>query len=79
MSSAHVIARHRGAGRRFEAGGVTSFALNHDDGEPVVYIHGVPTSSFLYRKVVAELAGHGLRGIAFDLPGLRARRPAGAV
>jgi len=70
VSSAEVIARHRGAGRRFEAGGVTSFALDHGDGEPVVCIHGVPTSSFLYRKVLAELAGRGLRGIAFDLPGL---------
>ena len=70
VSSAEVIARHRGAGRRFEAGGATSFALDHGDGEPVVCIHGVPTSSFLYRKVVAELAGRGLRGIAFDLPGL---------
>jgi len=70
VSSAEVIARHRGAGRRFEVGGVTSFALDHGDGEPVVCIHGVPSSSFLYRKVVAELAGRGLRGIAFDLPGL---------
>ena len=33
-------------------------------------LHGVPVSSFLYRKVLAELAQHGLRGIAFDLPGL---------
>jgi pimeloyl-ACP methyl ester carboxylesterase len=33
-------------------------------------LHGVPASSFLYRKVVAELAIRGLRGIAFDLPGL---------
>jgi pimeloyl-ACP methyl ester carboxylesterase len=33
-------------------------------------MHGVPASSFLYRKVLAELAARGLRGIAFDLPGL---------
>jgi len=38
----------------------------------------VPASSFLYGKVLAELAGRGLRGIAFDLPGLGlADRPAG--
>jgi haloalkane dehalogenase len=36
----------------------------------VVCLHGVPASSVLYRKVVPELARHGLRGIAFDLPGL---------
>lgn len=39
-------------------------------GEPVVCIHGVPSSCFLYRKVLAELAARGLRGVAFDLPGL---------
>jgi pimeloyl-ACP methyl ester carboxylesterase len=33
-------------------------------------------SSFLYRKVIDELAGRGLRGIAFDLPGFGlAERP----
>ena len=36
----------------------------------MVLIHGVPSSSFLYRKVIDELAARGLRGIAFDLPGL---------
>jgi len=39
-------------------------------GEPVVLIHGVPTSSFLWRKVLPELAARGRRGVAFDLPGL---------
>lgn len=39
-------------------------------------MHGVPASAFLYRKVVPELAGRGLRGIAIDLPGLGlAERP----
>jgi pimeloyl-ACP methyl ester carboxylesterase len=33
-------------------------------------MHGVPASAFLYRKVIAELAARGLRGVAFDLPGL---------
>lgn len=46
-------------------------------GQPVLCLHGVPTSSFLYRKVVRELANQGLRGIAIDLPGLGlADRPA---
>lgn len=36
----------------------------------MVLLHGVPTSSFLWRKVLTELARHGLRGVAFDLPGL---------
>jgi pimeloyl-ACP methyl ester carboxylesterase len=70
VSSADVVERHRAAGRFFEAGGVRSFVREEGDGEPVFCIHGVPASSFLYRKVIAELAGRGLRGIAFDLPGL---------
>jgi len=40
------------------------------DGEAVLLMHGVPASCFLYRKVLAELASRGMRGIAFDLPGL---------
>jgi haloalkane dehalogenase len=69
-SSAEVIDRHRAAGREFEADGVRSFVREEGAGEPVVCIHGVPSSCFLYRKVVAELSARGLRGIAFDLPGL---------
>lgn len=46
MSSADVIARYRDAGLRFEAAGVTSFVLDHGDGEPVLCVHGVPTSFF---------------------------------
>lgn len=55
-----------------------SFVLDQGpaDAEPVVCLHGVPASSFLYRAVLPELAGRGLRGIAFDLPGLGlAERP----
>ncbi len=70
MSVASVITQHENSGRYFEAGGVKSFALDQGEGEPVVCMHGVPASSFLYRKVVPELAARGMRGIAFDLPGL---------
>jgi len=70
VSSARVIERHRSAGRSFVASGVRSFVREEGTGEPVVCIHGVPASSFLYRKVLGELSARGLRGIAFDLPGL---------
>lgn len=70
MGTADVIAQHERSGRRFAAAGVNSFVLDRGDGEPVVCMHGVPASAFLYRKVVPELAARGLRGIAFDLPGL---------
>jgi pimeloyl-ACP methyl ester carboxylesterase len=67
---AKAIERHRAAGREFEAGGVHSFARQQGEGEPVVLMHGIPVSSFLYRKVLPLLAERGLRGVAFDLPGL---------
>jgi pimeloyl-ACP methyl ester carboxylesterase len=70
VTSRDVVERHRAAGRRFEAGGVGSYVREEGSGEAVVCIHGVPSSCFLYRKVLAELAGRGLRGVAFDLPGL---------
>lgn len=75
---AEAIERHQSAGREFEAAGVRSFVREEGDGDPVVLMHGIPVSSFLYRKVVPLLAERGLRGVAFDLPGLGlAERPAG--
>jgi len=70
VTSRDVIDRHRAAGRRFEAAGFTSFVREEGEGTPVLCLHGVPASSFLYRKVISELAARGLRGVAFDLPGL---------
>jgi haloalkane dehalogenase len=70
---------HRTAGRLFEAGGVRSFVREegHPLAAPVVLVHGVPTSSFLYRKLIPRLSDEGVRPIAFDFPGLGlAARPA---
>src|ERR687896_2537494 len=76
MSSRGVIDEHRRAGREFRAAGVSSFVREQGDGDAVVCVHGVPASSFLYRKVLRELAARGLRGVAWDLPGLGlAERP----
>ena len=78
MTSAELLDRHRASGRVFTAGGIRSFVLDDGprDGEPVVCVHGVPASAYLYRKVVPALAARGLRGIAVDLPGLGlAERP----
>jgi pimeloyl-ACP methyl ester carboxylesterase len=78
VTSADVVERHRAAGREFGAAGVRSFVREAGDGDPVVCVHGVPSSCFLYRKVLDELASRGLRGVAFDLPGLGlAERPDG--
>ena len=75
-----ILEAHRAAGRWFEAGGITSFVRERgqpDDGT-VLLLHGVPASSFLYRKVLPVLADQGLRGVAIDFPGLGlADRPEG--
>ncbi|CAM3159825.1 alpha/beta fold hydrolase [Mycobacterium simiae] len=69
---ARLLAKHMAAGRRFTAAAISSFVLDDGpaDAAPVVCVHGVPASAFLYRKVLPELASRGLRGIAIDLPGL---------
>lgn len=76
MSSSDVVAAHERRGRRFTADGVGSFVLDEGAGPAVLCMHGVPASSFLYRKLVTELSGRGMRALAFDLPGLGlAERP----
>lgn len=65
-----IIDDHQASGRFVEVDGIRTFVLDQGTGEPVFCIHGVPTSSFLYRKVLRELASKGLRGVAIDLPGL---------
>jgi haloalkane dehalogenase len=46
-------------------------------GEPVLLLHGEPSWSFLYRRVIAVLADAGLRAIAADLAGFgRSDKPA---
>jgi haloalkane dehalogenase len=73
-----VIAVHRAAGEAFVAEGVQSFVRADGEGDPVVLMHGLPSSSFLYRKVIPELASRGFRAVSFDLPGLGlADRPPG--
>ena len=69
MGSDHILEQHRRAGRPFAAGGLTSFVREQGSGPAVVCVHGMWGSSFLYRKVIGELAARGLRGIAWDLPG----------
>jgi haloalkane dehalogenase len=70
MDGAAHIEAHRSAGSTFRAGGVRSFVRSEGTGDPVLLVHGLPASSFLYRKAIAELAGAGLRPVAVDLPGL---------
>ncbi len=74
-----LVEAHRARTRPLNVDGLTTAVLEEGTptDPPVVCLHGVPASSYLYRKVVGELAQRGLRGIAFDLPGLGlADRPA---
>jgi pimeloyl-ACP methyl ester carboxylesterase len=60
-----------GARRRIvDAGGARMHVMEWGEGRPVLLQHGNPTWGFLYRKVVAALAGAPLRLIAPDLVGL---------
>ena len=65
-----IIRAWAARGRRLEVADAGTTVWDEGDGEPVVCLHGVPSSSFLYRKVLDGLAARGRRGIAFDLPGL---------
>lgn len=48
-----------------------------EDGETVLLLHGEPSWSFLYRRVIPGLALAGLRAVAPDLPGFgRSDKPA---
>ena len=73
-----MIEQWEARGRRLEVPGAATMVWEEGEGEPVVCVHGVPASAFLYRKLLPELAARGRRGIAFDLPGLGlADRPEG--
>ncbi|MFN2142343.1 MAG: alpha/beta fold hydrolase [Candidatus Promineifilaceae bacterium] len=73
-----VIDAHEAGGRRFDAGGLQSFVRERGQGDPIILFHGIPSSSYLYRKVIPLLAERGFRALSFDLPGLGfADRPPG--
>ncbi len=52
----------------FQRDGVFMHFIDEGDGIPVLMLHGNPTWSFLYRKIISELAGT-CRAIAPDYPG----------
>ncbi len=51
--------------------------VDEGDGPPVVFFHGEPTWSFLWRKVMPPIRDAGFRCIAPDMPGFgRSDKPA---
>jgi haloalkane dehalogenase len=52
-----------------EAGGLRLHFVDEGEGDPVVFLHGEPTWSYLWRKVLPPVRDAGFRCIAPDLPG----------
>jgi pimeloyl-ACP methyl ester carboxylesterase len=48
--------------------GINISYIDKGEGNPLLFVHGSPTSSFLWRDMIEELSAHG-RVIALDLPG----------
>jgi pimeloyl-ACP methyl ester carboxylesterase len=70
MKKPRLVEEHEAAGKRIVVDGHHIFVREEGEGEPVLLLHGVPSSSFLYRKMLPELAGQGFRAISFDFPGV---------
>ena len=65
------------ASRFVDFDGVRMAHLDEGDGPPVIFMHGEPTWSFLWRNVLAPVRDAGYRCIAPDLPGFgRSDKPA---
>lgn len=70
MKKPRLVEEHEAAGKRIVVDGHHVFVREQGDGEVVLLLHGVPSSSFLYRKMLPELADKGLRAVSFDFPGV---------
>lgn len=70
MGYRQVVAAWEARGHLLCVQGANSRIWREGTGEPVLCLHGVPASAFLYRKLLPELALLGLEGVAFDLPGM---------
>jgi haloalkane dehalogenase len=52
-----------------DAGGLRLAHVDEGEGAPVVFLHGEPTWSYLWRKVIPPVRDAGYRCIAPDLAG----------
>jgi haloalkane dehalogenase len=58
-------------------GAVRVHYVDEGEGEPVLLLHGEPTWSYLYRKMIPVIVDAGLRAVAVDLVGFgRSDKPA---
>lgn len=70
MSQETIITDWKDKGTELAVARANTRIWRHGQGETVVCLHGVPSSAFLYRKLLPELSLKGLEGVAFDFPGL---------
>lgn len=77
-SSSDLIQNWKARGTRLDVPGTCgTYIWREGTGPTVLCLHGVPASSFIYRKVLSSLAELSLEGVAVDFPGLGlADRPA---
>jgi pimeloyl-ACP methyl ester carboxylesterase len=69
-----TFADHRSALRRLsvDGGRIAYLDLGPSDAPPLLLLHGIPTSSWLYRRIAARTAAEGLRTVVPDLLGFGA-------
>lgn len=64
-----VISTDEHPKKTVEVNGKRMTYVEMGDGDPIIFQHGNPTSSYLWRNIMPQLAGHG-RCIAVDLIGM---------
>ena len=69
MSDAIISAADSNPRQRVQVDGVEMAYVDVGSGDPIVFLHGNPTSSYLWRNVIPHLAGLG-RCLAPDLVGM---------
>jgi haloalkane dehalogenase len=69
MSDASISPADSNPRKRLDAAGVEMAYVDVGAGDPVVFLHGNPTSSYLWRNIIPHLAPHA-RCLAPDLVGM---------
>src|SRR5271167_2502883 len=79
MSDLTISAIDPNPRKRVNVDGVEMAYVDTGSGDPIVFLHGNPTSSYLWRNVIPHLEGLG-RCLAPDLIGMgdSAKEPSGA-
>lgn len=74
LDAARTLAEHRARLRMHGPSGerIAYLDLGPREGRPIVLLHGMPTSSWLYRNIAPDLAKEGLRVVVPDMLGFGA-------